>query len=167
MKSDYEFEKNKQIGDQGEIWTFGYLECYCKFTNQSIKNVQHYFGEGVYRWQNKRLPDFLLMSPEGKGTFVEVKCKEGVGEYLNISCSHIHDYEWCAKQKGYDLFILFFCLKDLCVYKLTQSDFRKYADVSSPIENPRDRYFLYEKDNLEKWSSSLPSSLFNNDILHK
>lgn len=167
MKSDYDFLKNRQVGDKGEAFTLGYLFGLYGHSGQYVQNVQDYFGEGVYRWNNRRLPDFLIISPDKAGTFVEVKCKAGFDGHLNISCSHIRDYLWCANEKKCDLFILFFCLEDCMIYKLKKEDFKKYTRIVYPENKPNDSFFLYDKKDLEKVDIKLPSSLFNNDILHK
>jgi hypothetical protein len=57
-------------------------------------------------------------------------------------------------------------MSDCTIYILRKEQMKKYASIGYPINNPKDSYFLYSKENLEKIDLTLPSSLFNSEILN-
>jgi hypothetical protein len=160
---DNDFLKRKQIGDKGEAFTMGYL--YGKHTDCTVQHVEEYYTPGKYRWNNLRLPDFMLTDANGNKTLIEVKSKKGFKNKLNVSCAQVRDYLRVAELKGYGFLMMFFCSEDGYIYLLTTDDLRNPSETVYPRDKPDDPFFLYDKTPLTTLSQKIPHSVFNSDIL--
>lgn len=154
------FLQNRQVGDKGESFTLGYL--YGSSPKGAVIQSVSEYHPGAYRWNGRRLPDFLVTEGEKK-TLVEVKCKQGFRGKMNICSGQIDDYLFVAREKGYDFYLLFFFMQDGFIYKLSP------ADLANPTDSFRDKegktVLLFDTEGKEKLSQKIPPSIFNSDIL--
>lgn len=157
-----DFLKRKAIGDRGEAFMAGWL--YSRY-GLKLKHVSEYHPNG-YRWQGLPLPDFLLKDENGK-VFIEVKCKQGWKNMLNLSVKQVKGYLKLAEKAKYPLEIIFFCMEDRKIYRLTQETLRKPMSTITPRQKPQDPFFLYDKNDQEVIFEGIPSDIFNSELIEE
>jgi hypothetical protein len=158
---DKKFTYAKLVGNIGEAFTLGYLRS--EYKHSKIQTVEEYYGKG-YRWKNKCLPDYLITPTEGRRILVEVKCKKGWKQMMNIELKDVQDYLYIAQATDCDFFLLFFFLYDNYVYKLTPETLKK------PTNRERNSngvdFLCYDPENIEKFiPHQVPTGIFNRDIM--
>lgn len=157
-----EFLKRKAIGDRGEAFMAGWL--YSRY-GQKLKHVSEYHPNG-YRWQGLALPDFLLKE-EGNKLLLEVKCKQGWKGMINLSVKQVKGYLKVAEKTNCNLEIIFFCMDDRKIYRLTQENLKKPTSTITPRQKPQDPFFLYDKDDQEILFEGIPADIFNSEIIEE
>jgi hypothetical protein len=154
------FLKRKAIGDKGEAFMAGWL--YSRYGHK-LKHVSEYHPNG-YRWDNIALPDFLLKDEENN-VLIEVKCKQGWKGMLNLSVKQVKGYLKVAEKSKSKLELIFFCMDDLKIYRLTQETLKKPTSTITPRQKPEDPFFLYDRDDQEVVFEGIPSDIFNSEII--
>jgi len=170
--SDINFHKKLEIGEKGECFILGYL--YSKSLKDTIYRVAQYskkfketfpetfksYGNSPYRWNNRELPDFYVISPNKQKKFVEAKCKQGFKGDVCLSTKHVKGYIDLYETTGIDIELYMILKNDRKMYKMTIHDLLAHGRERSNSNNPKDPYYAWSVENLEAVMENLPVEIF-------
>jgi len=164
------YYKNLEMGEKGECFILGNL--YAEFHHCKIMRAAEYgrilkqqnaeviYTGSDYRWRKMVLPDFLVVFPGGRKVLVEVKCKKGFNDSLNLSCHEAKHYLSIAELIDADFELRFICKGDKTIYRLTPNDLKNPAEKRQNQFKPNSPYFLYRKEDLEVLMTDVPVDIF-------
>ncbi len=167
-----DFHVKLEIGEKGECFILGYL--YSKNLTDKIYRVAQYSAKfkqrfpetfksqrnSPYRWNNRELPDFYVISADGKNKFIEGKCKQGFRGDVCLSTKHVKGYIDLHETTGIDIELFMILKNDRKMYRMTVDNFINHGKENYNSKNPKDPYYSWKTEKLEVIMENLPIEIF-------
>tara|TARA_R110000823_G_scaffold75450_10_gene172639 strand:+ start:976 stop:1467 length:492 start_codon:yes stop_codon:yes gene_type:complete len=119
-----EFRKDIAYGEQFEDFVYKFLTTHADFAEWSVQRAQDILGEGEYREDDRKYPDFLVRKDD-IAVFIDAKRKKGYGKetYITVDMTFVESYMYhkekmeLSGQRSKAL-IYFYCEKTREAYRV-------------------------------------------------
>ena len=169
---DNTFHRKLEIGEKGECFILGYL--YSNSLKDKIYRAEQYsesfkrkfpetfksYGNSPFRWNNRELPDFYVVSPNKQKKFVEAKCKQGFNGDVCLSTKHVKGYIILNQTTEIPVELYMILKNDRKMYKMTMEDLLNHGKERHNSKNPKDPYYAWNVNRLEVVMENIPVEIF-------